>query len=161
MTVELDNFLEHHGVKGMKWGVRKAEGGSTSSSGERAKASSASSTPRRSVPKPTSDQLKYVGKELAFGSIGPAAVMLGAGPPVSIALGISVGVLRTPPVQNAIKSSAKASASLMKEIGDTKLSAMREARESREKLRDAGKGVNPDLIDKLRRSSAVRTAAKS
>lgn len=137
MSDDLDNFLEHHGVKGMKWGVRKAEG------------SSASSPTRRPVPRPSGASVKYVGKELAFGSIGPAAMLMGLGPPVSIALGISVGVLRSPPVANAIKTSSKASADLMKEIGQTKLTAMREAREAKETLRNAAKEVNDDLIKQL------------
>lgn len=31
LDYDLDSFLEHHGVKGMKWGKRKAEGSSSSS----------------------------------------------------------------------------------------------------------------------------------
>lgn len=137
MVEDLDTFLEHHGVKGMKWGVRKAED------------SSGSSPTRRPLPKPSKEQIKYATKELAFGSIGPAALVLGAGPPVSIALGIGIGVLRTAPVQNAIKSTAKAQSDLMREIGETKLSAMRETREARQKLRDAAKSIDDDLIKQL------------
>lgn len=33
MSAEVDAFLEHHGVKGMKWGVTRADGGSGGSSG--------------------------------------------------------------------------------------------------------------------------------
>lgn len=137
MADDLDDFLAHYGVKGMKWGVRKA--------GD----SSGSSPTRRPIPKPSAASVKYVSKELAFGSIGPAALLMGAGPPISIALGISVGVLRSPPVSNAIKQSSKATADLMKEIGDTKLSAMREAREAKADLRAAAKSVNDDLIKQL------------
>lgn len=134
MSTPLDTFLEHQGVKGMKWGVRKADSANLN---------------RLQVSQGTKDKLKYVGKELSFGSIGPAAMLMGAGPPISIALGISVGVLRTPPVQNAIKQTSKASADLMKEIGSTKLSAMREARETRDKLKTAAREVNDDLIKQL------------
>lgn len=136
MVTELDIFLEHHGVKGMKWGQRKADG-------------SSSLPTRRPISQETKDKVKYVSKELGFGSIGPAAMLMGAGPPISIALGISVGVLRTPPVQNAIKQSSKATADLMKDIGNTKLSAMREAREAKSAIRDAAKTVNDDLIKQL------------
>lgn len=130
MTTDLDNFLEHYGVKGMKWGVTKTKSSS-------------------SALRPSSETVKHLGKELAFGSIGPAALLMGAGPPISIALGISVGVLRSPPVANAIKQTSKASADLMKEIGDTKLSAMREAREAKANIREAAKTVNDDLIKQL------------
>lgn len=135
MPEDLDNFLEHHGVKGMKWGVRKAEG------------SSASSPTRRPLSKPSADSVKYVSKELAFGSIGPAAMLLGAGPPISIALGISVGVLRSPPVSKAIKQTSKASADLMKEIGETKLSTMKAAKTTRQELRDAQKDAKKQAFD--------------
>jgi len=134
MSTPLDTFLEHQGVKGMKWGVRKAD-------------SSSSSPTRR--PRVSPETAKHLGKELAFGSIGPAALLMGAGPPISIALGISVGVLRSPPVANAIKQTSKASADLMKEIGDTKLSAMRQSREAKANIREAAKGVNDDLIKQL------------
>jgi hypothetical protein len=137
MADDLDDFLAHYGVKGMKWGVRKAEG------------SSGSSPTRRPISPEAKAHAKYISKELAFGSIGPAAMLMGAGPPISIALGISVGVLRSPPVSNAIKQSSKATAELMKEIGDTKLSAMREAREAKADLRAAAKTVNDDLIKQL------------
>jgi hypothetical protein len=133
MPTELDDFLEHHGVKGMQWGVRKTS----------------ASTSRRPLPKPTAASVKYVGKEIGFGSIGPAALLMGVGPPVSIALGISVAVLRSPPVSNAIKQTSKSSADLIKQVGDTKLSAMRQARESRDKLRDAAKSIDDDLLLQL------------
>ncbi|WNM72485.1 hypothetical protein SEA_ARTORIAS_16 [Gordonia phage Artorias] len=41
MAEDLDAFLAHHGVKGMKWGQRKQDGGSSSSSGN-----SSSGTPK-------------------------------------------------------------------------------------------------------------------
>jgi hypothetical protein len=132
VTDDLNNFLEHYGVKGMQWGVRKSD--STSSGARRG---------------PTKAQMKYVAKELGFGSIGPAALLMGAGPPISIALGVSVGVLRSPPVANAIKQSSKATADLMKEIGQTKLSVMREGREAQDRLKAAAKTVDKDLIKQL------------
>lgn len=125
MTTELDNFLEHYGVKGMKWGVTKS-------------GSSSSSSPAR---RPLSPNAKYVAKELGFGSIAPAAMIMGLGPPLSIALGISVGVLRSPPVANAIKQSSKASAELMRDIGSTKMSVIRESKESQKKLKVAAAGL--------------------
>ena len=130
MTTELDNFLEHYGVKGMKWGVRKAD-----SSSSRPSSSSDSSL------------AKHLAKEVALGSITPAAMLMGAGPPVSLALGLSITVLRSEPVAEVIKSSSKASANLMKEIGETKLSAMRAAKTTRKELRSAQKASKKQAID--------------
>lgn len=134
MADDLDDFLAHYGVKGMKWGVRKAEG------------SSGSSPTRRPMSPEAKGHVKYVGKELAFGSIAPAAMIMGLGPPMSIALGISVGVLRSPPVSNAIKQTSKASAELMKDIGSTKLSVMRESKEHQTKLKAAAAGLSAGAV---------------
>lgn len=113
MSDEVEDFLAHYGVKGMKWGQRKTR---------------PSGTPRRG---PSNDTLKKIGAEIGFGSIGPAAVLAGLGPPVSIAIGVSVAVLRQPPVKKAIAETSKAQAALIKELGETKMSAMREAREAK------------------------------
>lgn len=117
---EVAEFLEHQGVKGMKWGVRKD--------------GSAPARPRRG---PSNETYKALGKEVAYGSLGPAAVLAGLGPPVSIAIGVSVSVLRQPAVKGAIARSTKASTDLMREIGETKMSAMREARELRRDVKTA------------------------
>lgn len=112
-----EGFIAHVGVKGMKWGVRKDD--------------RPSGTPRRG---PSNDTLKALGKELAYGSLGPAAVLAGLGPPVSIAIGVSVGVLRQPAVKDAIARTSKAQTDLIKELSQTKMSAMREAREARDEI---------------------------
>lgn len=125
-----DVTLTHYGVKGMKWGVRKAD-----SSSSRPSSSSGSSL------------AKHLAKEVALGSITPAAMLMGAGPPVSLALGLSITVLRSEPVAEVIKSSSKASANLMKEIGETKLSAMRAAKTTRKELRSAQKASKKQAID--------------
>ena len=103
-------FLAHYGVKGVKWGERKA----------------------RVVSKaPSKQTVKNVGTELAFGSLGPAAVLAGLGPPVSIAIGLSAAVLAKPAVRQSIARGSKSSAALMKEIGDTKMSTMKLARDKK------------------------------
>lgn len=109
----------------MKWGVRRDRDWSTA---------------------------KHLGKELAFGSIGPAAILAGLGPPISIALGISVTALRSPPVSNAIKSASKAQAELIQEFKDTKLSTMREAKETKQKLKESTKNIDDRLIKSLARN---------
>lgn len=122
---EVEDFLAHYGVKGMKWGERNTR---------------PAGAPRRG---PSNETLKSVGKELAYGSLGPAAVLAGLGPPVSIAIGLSVGVLRQPPVKNAIARTSKAQAALIKEFGETKISAMKQARASKADIqRNASRVAN-------------------
>lgn len=115
-----EGYLSHVGVKGMKWGVRNDK--------------RPAGTPRRG---PSNETLKNLGKELAYGSLGPAAVLAGLGPPVSIAIGVSVGVLRQPAVKSAIAKTSKAQSELIKDLSRTKMSAMREAREARENIEGA------------------------
>lgn len=114
MDEDVENFLAHHGVKGMKWGQRKDR---------------TTTTPRDYT------ALKKLGAEVGYGSIGPAAMLAGLGPPISVAIGVSVHVLRQPAVRKAIANTSKASASLVKELGSTKLSAMSEANELKRKVK--------------------------
>lgn len=123
---EVEDFLAHVGVKGMKWGVRK-DGSSGSYRG------------------PSPELLKKIGTEIGFGSLGPAAILAGLGPPVSIAIGVSVAVLRQPPVRRAMAETTKASTALMREIGDTKITAMREAREVKAATKRAYDKAEPRL----------------
>jgi hypothetical protein len=110
---EVEDFLAHYGVKGMKWGERKVR---------------PAGAPSR---RPSKETVKNVGTELAFGSLGPAAVLAGLGPPISIAIGLSAAVLSKPAVRNAIAETSKAQAALVKELGETKISAMKQARASK------------------------------
>lgn len=155
MESDVDNFLAHYGIKGMKWGViRDRDDSSGGGSGSKPASSTKSATSTKtaakktaSPPNPTSKSStsqqpegltkRKVATELTFGSIGPAALLAGLGPPLTAALSLTVMVLRTPPVSTAIARTSKASADLMKEVGQTKLKVMREARESKKKLKDA------------------------
>ena len=114
---EVDDFLAHYGVKGMKWGERKT-------------ATSA-----------RMQTYKKIGTEVGFGAIGPAILLAGLGPPVSIAIGMSVTVLRQPAVKKAIAETSKVQAQFLKEVGQTKMSAVRAARSEKEKLKSRTKKV--------------------
>ena len=64
MTNDIDDFLAHYGVKGMKWGVRRDRGSSGSSSKGRANASDASSKPKKPA-KRKEDLSRYSDDKLA------------------------------------------------------------------------------------------------
>ena len=125
----VDDFLAHYGVKGMKWGVRNS--------------SRPAGAPRRG---PSNDTLKKIGTEIGFGSLGPAAVLAGLGPPVSIAIGLSVTVLRQPAVKAAIAETSKAQTALIKELSQTKMAAMREAREAKAATTRVVNNVEDSLV---------------
>lgn len=124
-------FLEHHGVKGMKWGqtTKKSATGAVRSTANRATSSANSAAASTSI------AYKKIAKEIGFSAIGPAAVIAGLGPPVSIAIGLGVHVLRQPAVHQPIARVSKASVSLMKEIGETKMSAIRQTRQAHQKVK--------------------------
>lgn len=107
----MEDPLAHYGVKGMKWGVRRTDAELSKSGKEKAP--------------PT--QAQRIAKEIGFASIGPAAFLLGAGPPVSIALGLSIGLARDPLVQKHVKIGAAHTANAVKSFGDASLSTMRNA----------------------------------
>lgn len=127
MPEDVEDFLEHYGVKGMQWGktTRTATTGAVRSTANRASASATS----------TNVALKKVAKEIGFASIGPAAIIAGLGPPISIAIGLGVHVLRQPAVNRPIARVSKASVDLLKEVGETKMSAIRQVRETKTKVK--------------------------
>lgn len=106
--------LAHFGVKGMKWGVRKAR---TSSGGGSPKAKKSTST--SSGVDMTS--MKAVGKEVAKAAVKyglpSAAIAVGAGVPLAATLGVSVKVLDDPAVKEALAPVGSAVKSMTKAIG--------------------------------------------
>lgn len=113
---EVENFLAHYGVKGMKWGVRRPGG---SSSGGRARPKSGPVSENRAA-------AMVVGKEVAKAAVKyglPAgAIALGAGIPLAATLGVSVKVLDDPSVKEALAPVAKATKEVAKSIGSIKMS---------------------------------------
>lgn len=115
--VLVDDFLEHVGVKGMKWGVRKSRDGGSSGV--------------KKVKKPigngdgkvSGDEAKaaaIAGAKIALKYGAPsAAVAVGAtvGLPAVAALGVSVRVLQDPGVQDALAVGAKFTKDVMPNIG--------------------------------------------
>lgn len=86
----------------MKWGVRKDR---VKSAVEGAK--------------------KY--KTLALGSVTPVAVLMGLGPPASVALGLGIFAIQQPPLSNGVAKGAEVTANVTKKVGDVTLSTMQAA----------------------------------
>lgn len=136
--MEWDEYLEHFGVKGMKWGVRKSRVSTTGASSlnranakeqredqkrdaaRRAAAGDSSSTSKSNGV--DTEALKVVGKEVAKAAVKyglPAgAIALGAGIPLAATLGVSVKVLDDPAVKEALAPVGSAVKSMTKAVGD-------------------------------------------
>ena len=118
-TEEVNGFFEHFGVKGQKWGVRRSDGGSTSS-----RSSSALHDPktmtagRRLIDKAKGDRTFWqrsaaigvvTGAAIAAAALAPAAlpasVVLAAGGPALVSTKIALGTglaIRGAQIQNAM-----------------------------------------------------------
>jgi hypothetical protein len=60
----VDDFLEHHGVKGMKWGVRKSRGGVKTAKKTSADYRKAQELKKKGIPALTNKQLKTVNERM-------------------------------------------------------------------------------------------------
>lgn len=110
---EVDDFLAHFGVKGMKWGQRKSDGSSSGIS--RAQMKSAGLTAAKVA-------VRY-GGPAALGVAAGAAATLGA--PISLptlgVLGISAKILSDPAIQPALSAGAAFTKSVAKDVGNIPL----------------------------------------
>lgn len=91
----------------MRWGVRKK-------------------TDRSAEPRISAETKQQIKKEVTWGSITPIAMLLGAGPPLSVALTLSVRALQEEKVRAKIASTSVDTAKFLKDYGSTKLAEMRE-----------------------------------
>jgi hypothetical protein len=106
---DIDEYIEHFGVKGMRWGVRKRDGGGVRSSSEARKAAQARSKPIHAL---TNKQLKAATErmnlEQNFKRLNPSKVEKGkkAALEVLATVGIAVSaynIVKSPAGQAAIK----------------------------------------------------------
>lgn len=136
-----DETLEHYGAKGMKWGVRRSDGGTSTSSKsgssgakvgvDKAKAvlkSKAVSTARTAYG--VNSQLAAIDKRLALPGLALAAGIAvagvaGVGLPAVAGISIGTKVFSDPTVQAALKTAASYSKTIVKEVGATKLPDMK------------------------------------
>lgn len=134
--------LAHHGVKGMKWGVRRDRSGSSpgSSSSKKVKkpTSSGSSGKMKIASKPATSEVAIKGaqttakvatvatvKAVNMGAVPVAATAMGLAFPAAALLGLGVKVLQDPHVQEAIKAGATYAKDFAVQAGDVTLEAMR------------------------------------
>lgn len=99
---EMKKTLTHYGVKGMKWGVRKDRVRSTLASAK-----------------------QY--KTLALGSVTPTAVLMGLGPPASVALGLGIFAVQQPPLSTGVAKGAEIISGVTRTAGSATLSTMQAA----------------------------------
>lgn len=85
------NFLEHHGVKGMKWGVRKStsSGGSAAKSVRSRVATASKSATTRAAGRAAAIAIVSVAGGLAVSSLGGPVAGAAAGAALRGALGVS------------------------------------------------------------------------
>lgn len=82
MSEEVDAFLAHHGVKGMKWGVQKSKTSKSSSSSEGDK-----------KPKMTKEQKKKIYNRAVIGtSLAMLSPMVAAATAVGVQMGLEAAV---------------------------------------------------------------------
>lgn len=131
----VEDFLAHHGVKGMKWGVKReltTAGGQAKVALSNKKVKAALTATRVAMTSPQVRQEAAQAGKTAFTigryGIAPLAAATGIGIPAVAGLGISVKILSDPAVQAAVASAGKYAAGVAKQVGPTALSAVKQVK---------------------------------
>lgn len=119
-SYEVDTFLAHYGVKGMKWGVRNNS--DTSSSSSTSKGDKAAQKAELKA------KAAVAGRTALKTAIGPAMVAAGVAGPVALAVGLGVRTLDTPAVQDAIFAGKDYTNAVLGDVGKTAMSTVTQAR---------------------------------
>ena len=116
---DVDDFLAHFGVKGMKWGVT-----TKSTSGNKPSSKASTKTPR-APRQPMNPTTKKVLKELSWAATTPSLLIMGLGPPITAAVGLTLTVARAVYDHKIAPARQAAAEAFKEELGDIKMSTIK------------------------------------
>lgn len=126
---DIEDYLAHHGVKGMKWGVRRAASSASGVlSNKKVKAAVQTGRVALSSPKVRKEAVGAAKVAFTIGKYGvvPLAAATGIGIPAVAGLGLSMKFMSDPAVHAAVSAAGKYSSSVVKNIGGINMSAVKQ-----------------------------------